>query len=138
MRTQFGLQERWSCTGIGVVVRVLSHVVTNKSNDFNNNNNNRIASDCVRLLHLVLWHVRRQRERCENNSTESSKPGEHVSFRSLLVEYAEFHRSACNLMLANDNVSEDVRRLVAMQLQEIAEDEEEMEDIRRQMAATKK
>lgn len=145
LRTQFGLpnqQQQWSCTGISVVVRIWNKVLVQRtsSGDSNNDNNTimSIAANCVRLLHLVLWHVRRDRERCEQSNNNDKNNTTYCSFRSVLVEHAELHRAACNTMLILEDTPQEIKQLVAMQLQEILEDEEELQDILRQMAASKK
>jgi len=117
MHTLFGIQEYWACTGMSVVVRL-----------WNSIDNTTVAAECVRVLHLVLWHVRRQRERSE--SLFSQQEEDPHSFRSLLVEHAELHKAACNHMVVNKDIPTSLRQLAAMQLHELALDEEELEDVR--------
>jgi hypothetical protein len=119
LRTQFALcEDQWACTGVGIVVRLWNKVMTS------NDSNMILAVECIRLLHLVLNHL--QRERSESSPS--------CSFRSLVSEYPELYRSASHMTLANENVSPDIQRLVAIQLEEIAYDEEELEELRQAVA----
>jgi hypothetical protein len=117
MYTMFGLENnKHACTGMGIVVRLWSHVDTCSP----------VAAECVKLLHLILWHTRRQRERQSNTDA--------ATFQSLLVEYSQFHKAACTSMVVDETVSKSLRTMAAMQLQEIALDEEDLQDLHRELA----
>lgn len=132
LRTQFGISNGWTSSGIGVVLQLWNRVMTTTCfNDDNLSQSLVLASECVRLLNLILQHLQHQRQRAE-----ASKQFQGLcSFSSVLQEYCELHRSSCHLTLAsNERFSPDIRQLVRLQLEEIDMDEEEMEEMRQALA----
>jgi hypothetical protein len=123
MRTQFQQDEnqQWACTGVGICVQLWN---SNMTTTTSKHSNVLLVEECIRLLHLVLQHVHRQRS--------ESLPS--CSFRSLVSEYPELYRSASHMTLVSEHVSPDIQRLVAIQLEEIAYDEEEVEELRQAVA----
>jgi hypothetical protein len=71
--TQYPLTDnRWACTGVGICVQLWNSCLMT-----GDHSNMSLTEECIRLLHLVLQHVQRQRS--------ESLPS--CSFRSLVSEY---------------------------------------------------
>ena len=135
LRTRFILQQQheqrsWACTGVGLVVLLWNKVMTT---DDNCEMQQVVVDECVRLLNLVLWHLQRQRQRSDCGGTNNDDE-EACSFRSVLTEHAELHKSASHATLASSTVSADIQRLVRHALDEIAMDEDELEELRQAVA----
>ena len=86
-----------------------------------------VQTESVRVLHQVLWHVRRRQE--ENVSAANS-------FHSLLVEHAELHKSTCTNILLNyeNGYSKPLQIMAGMQLQEVYLDEQDVQQVWSEMA----
>ena len=84
LQTLIGVHENWATSGMSVLVR-LAHASCTYCPP-------QVQMESVRVLHQVLWHVRRQQE--EDVSTANS-------FQSLLVEHAELHKSTCTDIVLN-------------------------------------
>jgi hypothetical protein len=111
LQTLVGVYENWATSGTSVVIR-LAHATPFPS----------IKVGCLRVLHQVLWHVRRRQE---------EEPQTSPSFSSLLVECAELHKAVCTQFVLAEKEEEypqPIQIMAGMQLQEVSLDEQDVQE----------
>jgi hypothetical protein len=112
LQTLVGVYENWATSGTSVVIR-LAHATPFPP----------IKVACLRVLHQVLWHVRRRQE---------EEPQTSPSFSSLLVECAELHKAVCTQFVLEEKEEEKypqpIQIMAGMQLQEVSLDEQDVQE----------
>lgn len=113
-------RDYWACSGVGVVVQVLHQAAVLNYKRY-------ICRECIGILHVVLQQIQQDRQRAEEAADQSTC----VSFLSVVSEYEDFYKSACHVLVAErEEEDSNFAKLVQLQLEEIAMDEEEEAEVK--------
>jgi hypothetical protein len=82
-----------------------------------------LRNSLVRLFHVVLRYAQEHRRQWELSGDKNRPP---TSFLSLISEYKNEYLSAAATLLTEDDLERDVQAMLRLQMDEVAEDQEEI------------
>lgn len=89
----------------------------------------------IRLWHQALLFVQHNEAMVEQQQKhhESDQPYQQISFRSLMLDLQDWYTSACAILLTSDETRPAIQSMIRLQLEELAMDEEEHDEMKRSL-----